>query len=249
MVAYRLHFERANLEAGEVARSGRIGEPRLFNSTFCTPVVPGNIRVRRDTGGGVLYDIGIYCINAARYLFGDEPVEVRAACAGTLDEVEESVSAIAALPERAPGHVHRELRRRQGLRVPARRHQGRPRGRARLRLRAPAAPPPDARRRDARAALRQARPVRARAALLLRLHPAEPRARARRRRGPRRRARDPRAVPLGGERPAGAPGAVRQARAAEPRAGDPPSPDRQARGDPRRSPLGRRLISFNPKEQ
>jgi predicted dehydrogenase len=94
MVAYRLHFERANLEAGEIARSGRIGEPRLFNSTFCTPVVPGNIRVRRDAGGGVLYDIGIYCINAARALFGDEPLEVRAACAGTLDEVEESASAI-----------------------------------------------------------------------------------------------------------------------------------------------------------
>ena len=92
MVAYRLHFERANLEAGEVARSGRIGEPRLFNSTFCTPVVPGNIRVRRDTGGGVLYDIGIYCINAARNLFREEPLEVRAACAGTLDEVEESVA-------------------------------------------------------------------------------------------------------------------------------------------------------------
>src|SRR5437762_4119027 len=32
MVAYRLHFERANLEAIEIARSGRIGEPRLFAS-------------------------------------------------------------------------------------------------------------------------------------------------------------------------------------------------------------------------
>jgi len=94
MVAYRLHFERANLEAGEIARSGRIGEPRLFNSTFCTPVVPGNIRVRRDAGGGVLYDVGIYCINAARALFGDEPIEVRGVTAGTLGEVEESVSAV-----------------------------------------------------------------------------------------------------------------------------------------------------------
>jgi glucose-fructose oxidoreductase len=98
MVAYRLHFERANLEAGEVARSGRIGEPRLFNSTFCTPVVPGNIRVKREAGGGVLYDIGIYCINAARALFRDEPVEVRATAAGTLGEVEESVSAILRFP-------------------------------------------------------------------------------------------------------------------------------------------------------
>ncbi len=98
MVAYRLHFERANLEAMEVARCGRIGEPRLFTSTFCTPVVPGNIRVRRETGGGVLWDIGIYCINAARSLFRDEPLEVRAATAGVLDEVEESVSAVLRFP-------------------------------------------------------------------------------------------------------------------------------------------------------
>jgi predicted dehydrogenase len=98
MVAYRLHFERANLEAGEIARCGRIGEPRLFTSTFCTPVVPGNIRVRRDLGGGVLYDIGIYCINAARTLFRDEPIEVRAASAGSLDQVEESVSAMLRFP-------------------------------------------------------------------------------------------------------------------------------------------------------
>jgi glucose-fructose oxidoreductase len=92
MVAYRLHFERANLEAVETARSGRIGEPRLFASTFCTPVVPGNIRARRATGGGVLYDIGIYCINAARALFRDEPLEVQAHLAGQLGEVEEAAS-------------------------------------------------------------------------------------------------------------------------------------------------------------
>ena len=41
-------------------------------------MVPGNIRVRRDTGGGVLYDIGLYCINAARYVTGEEPVSVSA---------------------------------------------------------------------------------------------------------------------------------------------------------------------------
>jgi predicted dehydrogenase len=92
MVAYRLHFERANLEAIEVLRSGRLGEPRLFNSTFCTPVEAGNVRVRRETGGGVLYDIGIYCINAARSLFRDEPVEVQAATAGMVGEVEEAVT-------------------------------------------------------------------------------------------------------------------------------------------------------------
>jgi len=98
MIAYRLHFERANLEAIEIARSGRIGEPRLFTSTFTMTVVPGNIRVQRALGGGVLYDIGIYCINAARSLFRDEPTEVRAIAAGAIGDVEESVSALMRLP-------------------------------------------------------------------------------------------------------------------------------------------------------
>ena len=98
MVAYRLHFERANLEAIEVVRSGRIGEPRAFVSTFTMHVVPGNIRARQALGGGTLYDIGIYCINAARALFRDEPVEVRAMAAGTIGDVEESLSALLRFP-------------------------------------------------------------------------------------------------------------------------------------------------------
>src|ERR1700730_11671936 len=35
MVAYRLHFERANLEAVEAVNSGKIGEPRIYDSIFC----------------------------------------------------------------------------------------------------------------------------------------------------------------------------------------------------------------------
>jgi glucose-fructose oxidoreductase len=98
MVGYRLHFERANLEAIEIARSGRIGEPRLFTSTFTMQVVPGNIRVKRALGGGVLYDIGIYCINAARSLFREEPAEAQAVAAGVIGDVEESVSAVLRFP-------------------------------------------------------------------------------------------------------------------------------------------------------
>jgi glucose-fructose oxidoreductase len=76
MVAYRLHFEPANLKAAELARNGSLGDVRIFNSVFTMQVKEGNIRLRQDTGGGVLYDIGIYCINAARYLFRAEPKEV-----------------------------------------------------------------------------------------------------------------------------------------------------------------------------
>ena len=49
-------------------------------------------------GGGTLYDIGVYCINAARYLFRAEPKEVMAISvnSGTakLDEIDESTGAL-----------------------------------------------------------------------------------------------------------------------------------------------------------
>lgn len=76
MIAYRLHFEAANLRAIEYARSGQIGNPVLLATALTHWVEPGNIRTRPEVGGGALFDIGIYCINAARYLFGDEPEEV-----------------------------------------------------------------------------------------------------------------------------------------------------------------------------
>jgi predicted dehydrogenase len=98
MVAYRLHFERANLEAIETARSGRIGEPRQFSSVFTQQVVPDNIRAKSGLGGGVLWDIGIYCINAARALFGEEPSQAQASAAGVLGDIEESVACTLRFP-------------------------------------------------------------------------------------------------------------------------------------------------------
>jgi glucose-fructose oxidoreductase len=76
MIAYRLHFEEGNLSAMSAVRAGKIGEPRIFRSAFCQQVEPGNSRLQRDIEGGPLYDIGVYCINAARYMFRAEPEEV-----------------------------------------------------------------------------------------------------------------------------------------------------------------------------
>jgi predicted dehydrogenase len=102
MIAYRLHFEAANLQAMEIAESGRIGEARLFNSVFTLNVKEGNIRLKRDLGGGTLYDIGVYCINAARYLFLSEPEEVSAVSVRGRDprfrEVDEMTSAVLRFP-------------------------------------------------------------------------------------------------------------------------------------------------------
>jgi predicted dehydrogenase len=78
MVAYRLHFEEANLKAVALIKSGKLGQPRFFTSAFSLQVRPGNIRTKANLGGGTLYDLGIYCINAARYLFQDEPREALA---------------------------------------------------------------------------------------------------------------------------------------------------------------------------
>jgi len=76
MIAYRLHFEAANLVAVELARGGELGDPRIFSSTFTLQVREGNIRVQPRRGAGPIFDIGIYCVNAARYLFRAEPIEV-----------------------------------------------------------------------------------------------------------------------------------------------------------------------------
>lgn len=78
MVAYRLHFEEANLEAIKMCRQGNLGDLKFFNSSFSYQIKDKkNIRLNpTSVGGGALYDIGIYCINAARYLFKAEPIEV-----------------------------------------------------------------------------------------------------------------------------------------------------------------------------
>ena len=103
MVAYRLHYETANLSAIAALARGDIGEPRLLSTSFSQQVMPDNSRTHRTHAGGPLRDIGIYCINAARYLFRDEPVEV-VALSGTkagdarFRDVDEQVSALLRFP-------------------------------------------------------------------------------------------------------------------------------------------------------
>src|SRR5438132_3880640 len=103
MIAYRLHFEEANLRAVDIVNSGKLGRPRIFNSVFSQQVKEGDIRLQKELGGGTLYDIGIYCINAARYLFGEEPEEVSAFTGNNgeerFQEVEEACSAILRFPQ------------------------------------------------------------------------------------------------------------------------------------------------------
>jgi glucose-fructose oxidoreductase len=103
MIAYRLHFEEANLKAVDFVHSGELGDVRAFTSAFSINVKEGNIRLEQEYGGGTLYDIGIYCINAARYLFRDEPTEVCALSARGTDprfaEIDEMTGAVLRFPQ------------------------------------------------------------------------------------------------------------------------------------------------------
>lgn len=60
MIAYRLHFEKGNLEAAQLAQSGELGDPRFFSSDFAQQVVENNIRVTEpvEKGGRPVYDMG-----------------------------------------------------------------------------------------------------------------------------------------------------------------------------------------------
>jgi predicted dehydrogenase len=68
--------------AVELVRTGQIGELRTITSMFAYHNVdPGNIRNRRDIGGGGLMDIGCYNVSLSRFVFDAEPTRVLGAMA------------------------------------------------------------------------------------------------------------------------------------------------------------------------
>ena len=80
MIGYRCHFEAHNLEARRLARAGHIGKLRYFRSEHGFTM--GNAdswRLKKAmSGGGSMMDIGIYALNAARYMTAEEPISVYA---------------------------------------------------------------------------------------------------------------------------------------------------------------------------
>jgi len=88
------HPQAARLR--ELLAPGRLGEPRRVHATFSFPLDrPDDYRWKRALGGGALLDVGCYGVNAARLLFGREPVAVsaRASFGRGDDGVDESAAA------------------------------------------------------------------------------------------------------------------------------------------------------------
>ncbi|MEO8736860.1 MAG: Gfo/Idh/MocA family oxidoreductase [Edaphobacter sp.] len=85
MIAYRLQYEPTNLRAIQLIRQGALGKVQSIESINGFIEKAGEWRLNKPlSGGGPLLDMGIYCLNATRYLTGEEP-EGFAAFVSTID--------------------------------------------------------------------------------------------------------------------------------------------------------------------
>jgi predicted dehydrogenase len=74
---YRFHPQW--IRAGEIVRSGELGEIHAVNTFFSYMIAdPGNVRNILEIGGGGMRDVGSYAVSAARFLVGAEPTRVLA---------------------------------------------------------------------------------------------------------------------------------------------------------------------------
>ena len=79
-VAYRCQFDPVHIECIRLAREKVFGAVKVINTGFCIDVGrPDQWRVKKAlSGGGALMDVGIYALQATRYLSGEEPILVSA---------------------------------------------------------------------------------------------------------------------------------------------------------------------------
>src|SRR5580692_2463831 len=69
MIAYRCHYEPTNLKAVRLIREGALGQVQAIESSFGFPIDRGEWRLdKKLAGGGPLMDMGVYSLNACRYL-------------------------------------------------------------------------------------------------------------------------------------------------------------------------------------
>jgi len=80
-IGYRCHYEPHNMRAMEICRKSEIGRVRSINSDHGYNVGPGGWSTDPKMTRGGLWDIGIYSVNATRYLTGAAPLEVMALAA------------------------------------------------------------------------------------------------------------------------------------------------------------------------
>jgi predicted dehydrogenase len=97
MIAYRCQLEPTNLRAIQLIRDGKLGVIQAIESANGFNIKAGEWRLNKKlAGGGPLMDVGVYSLNACRYLTGEEPQLLSAYSSvidkdGRFNEVEENV--------------------------------------------------------------------------------------------------------------------------------------------------------------
>ncbi|MBF4515935.1 Gfo/Idh/MocA family oxidoreductase [Flavobacterium sp. ANB] len=109
-IGYRLHYEPYHLELKRLGQNKVFGQVRFIEASLGYKTYDTTSKVKVDkkdrsewrltkalSGGGPLMDLGIYCIQSARYVLGEEPIAVTAQFGTVNDkdrfsETEESIS-------------------------------------------------------------------------------------------------------------------------------------------------------------
>ena len=103
-VMYRFHPRMLYLKEMLVAREP--GDIRFLHVAFSFNFnAPGNYRAYRQFGGGALLDIGCYCVNSARWLFGSEPDSSQAEISYSRENIDLTTSAVLRFGENASAHI------------------------------------------------------------------------------------------------------------------------------------------------
>lgn len=91
-VAYRCPYDPLHQKVRDLIRSGALGNVERIESQFGFALDPADWRYNGGlAGGGSLYDVGIYCLNAARFMLGEEPTRHTAAATTDGNGLETSI--------------------------------------------------------------------------------------------------------------------------------------------------------------
>ncbi len=103
-VMYRFHPRMRYLKQMLVARE--LGDVRFLHAGFSFNFsAPGNYRAVKRFGGGALLDVGSYCVNAARWLIGSEPVSSQVVSSYNQESIDVSTNAILRFGQDISAHI------------------------------------------------------------------------------------------------------------------------------------------------
>jgi D-xylose 1-dehydrogenase (NADP+, D-xylono-1,5-lactone-forming) len=103
-VMYRFHPRMLYMKQMLMARE--LGDVRFLHTAFSFNFnAPDNYRAFKQFGGGALLDVGSYCVNAARWLIGSEPLTSQVVCSNNQDSIDLSTSAILRFSEDVSAHI------------------------------------------------------------------------------------------------------------------------------------------------